>query len=105
MEGYHILCHQALAIDIAHAFTFKLDWAIKCASKLGRRVLAHHWHLCPCLECFAGRLNPRWQGCYSPHLPENVVISRLEGDVEELTHLWELCTGPHKPVSEVSAST
>lgn len=40
----------------------------------------------------------------TPHLPQNVVVAGLEGDVEELAHLGQLRTRPHQTICEVPAS-
>jgi hypothetical protein len=32
------------------------------------------------------------------HLPQDIIVTRLERDVEELTQLWQLCACAHQPV-------
>ena len=37
------------------------------------------------------------------HLAQNVIVAALEGDMEELTHLRQLCACPNQPLREVPA--
>ena len=41
----------------------------------------------------------------SLHLTQDMVVPRLEGDVEELAHLWQLGACPDEALCEIPAAT
>ena len=40
---------------------------------------------------------------HAPHVPQDGIVPRLEGDVKELTELGQLCACPHQALGEIPA--